>query len=155
MAQATKSRAQGARSKTTKPTKRKAAKATKTRKPSTAQSRPSRNGVSHNGAGNGVAQAAKKAKTPLLASGAAVAGAAGGLALGVRQARKSKMLRRPLVKVDSHDLAKAAKNVGEFGMHVGELASELRRNREESDGSKRRSPIEVVLDGLTSRGHKS
>lgn len=122
MAQATKPRAQSARSKTT---KRKAAKAAKTRKPSTAQSRPSRNGASRNGAANGVMQAAKKAKTPLLAGGAAVAGAAGGLALGVRQARKSKMLRRPLAKVDSHDLAKAAKNVGE-----------------------------VVLEGLASRGRK-
>lgn len=148
MAQATKSRARGARSKTT---ERKATKVAKTRKPTAAQSRPSRNGASSNGVSHGVAEAAKKAKTPLLAGGAAVAGAAGGLALGVRQARKSKMLRRPLVKVDSHDLAKAAKNVGEFGMHVGELASELRRNREESDGSKRRSPIEVVLQGLTHR----
>lgn len=152
MAQATKPRAQSARSKTT---KRKPAKATKARKPGQAQPRPSRNGASSNGVGNGVAQAAKKAKTPLLAGGAAVAGAAGGLALGVRQARKSKLLRRPLVKVDSHDLAKAAKNVGEFGVHVGELASELRRNREESDGSKRRSPVEVVLEGLTSRGRSS
>jgi hypothetical protein len=149
MAQATKSRAQSARSKTTK------RKATKARKPSTVKSRSSRNGASSNGVGHGVAEVAKKAKTPLLAGGAAVAGAAGGLALGVHQARKSKVLRRPMVKVDSHDLARAAKNVGEFGMHVGELASELRRNREESDGSKRRSPIEVVLEGLTSRGHKS
>jgi len=94
---------------------------------------------------------ARKAKTPLLAGGAAVAGAAGGLALGARQARKSKMMRRPMVKVDSHDLAKAAKNVGRFGVEMGELASELRKNREETDSARRRSPIEVVLQGLTTR----
>jgi hypothetical protein len=71
--------------------------------------------------------------------------------LGARQARKSKALRRPKVKVDSHDLARAAKSVGRFGMEMGDLASELRRNREEADGAKRRSPVEIVLDGLTHR----
>jgi hypothetical protein len=59
------------------------------------------------------------------------------------------------VKIDSHDLAKAAKEVGQFGMDVGQLASELRRNREVVQGTKRRSPIEVVLQGLTSRDHSS
>lgn len=145
MAQATKSRAPSASKATT---KRKVAKA---RKPSAARSRPSRNGASSDGAANEVVHAAKKAKMPLIASGAAVAGAAGGMALGVRRARKSKLLRRPLVKVDSHDVARAAKSVGRFGMEMGELASELRRNREEADGAKRRSPIEIVLDGLTHR----
>lgn len=59
--------------------------------------------------------------------------------------------QRPRVKVKSRDLAKAAKDIGEFGSQVGRLASELQRNREESNGSKRRSPVEVVLQGLTSR----
>jgi len=148
MAQATKSRARSASKKTT---KRKAAKA---RGPSTVQSRPSRNGAS-SGATDEVAKAAKKAKTPLIASGAAVAGAAGGMALGVRKARKSKLLRRPLVKVDSHDVAKAAKSVGRLGVEVGELASELRRSRELTNGARRRSPIEVVLQGLTHRSASS
>jgi hypothetical protein len=61
------------------------------------------------------------------------------------------MPRKPLVKVDSRDLAKAAKDVGEFGMQLGQLASELRRTREEAGVAKRRSPIEVVLQGLTTR----
>lgn len=153
MAQATKSRTRGASSKTT---KRKAAKArkpsVKTRKPSAPKARPSGNGAaSHNGAGHEVVQAAKKAKTPLIASGAAVAGAAGGMALGVRRTRKSKVLRRPLVKLDSHHVAKAAKSVGRLGVEVGELASELRRNRELTNGAERRSPIEVVLESLTHR----
>lgn len=156
MAQATKSRAQGARSKTT---KRKATKATKVRKPSSTQSHPngsgasSKNGsgASSNGVSHGVAEAAKKAKTPLIAGGAAVAGAASGLALGARRMRRSKPLRRPLVKVDSHDVARVAKSVGRLGIEMGELASELRRSRELSNGARRRSPIEVVLQGLTHR----
>jgi hypothetical protein len=109
-----------------------------------------------------VGRAASKARTPLLASGAAIAGVAGGIALGTRQTRRSKLLQRrpkvkigPKVKIDSHDLTKAAKEVGQFGLDVGQLASELRRNREAADGAKRRSPIEVVLQGLTSRGSSS
>jgi hypothetical protein len=99
-----------------------------------------------------VGRAASRAKTPLLAGSAAVAGVAGGIALG----RNSKARpRRPKVKIDSHDLAKAAKEVGQFGVDVGQLASELRRNREAAHGAKKRSPIEVVLEGLTSRGHGS
>jgi hypothetical protein len=109
-----------------------------------------------------VGRAANKARTPLLAGGAALAGVAGGIALGARQTRRSKLLQRrpqvkigPKVKIDSHDLAKAAKEVGQFGVDVGQLASELRRNREAADGTKRRSPIEVVLQGLTSRSNSS
>jgi hypothetical protein len=105
-------------------------------------------------AASSVGRAASKAKTPLLAGSAAVAGVAGGIALG----RSSKARpRRPKVKIDSHDLAKAAKEVGQFGIDVGQLASELRRNREAAHGhgAKKRSPIEVVLEGLTSRGHGS
>jgi hypothetical protein len=103
-------------------------------------------------AGRNVGRVAQKAKTPLLAGGAAVAGAAGGLALGTRQARKSKLLRRPKMKIRSKDLAKAARNAGQLGMEVSEIATELRRNREQTNGSSRRSPVEVVLDGLTHRG---
>jgi len=103
-------------------------------------------------AGRSIGKAASKAKTPLLAGGAAVAGAAGGLALGARAARKSKGVRRPKVKIRSRDLARAARDVGQFGMDVGQLASELRKNREQANGANRRSPVEVVLDGLTHRG---
>lgn len=104
-------------------------------------------------AGHSVGKAARKAKTPLIAGSAAVAGAAGGLALGARQARKSKALRRPKVKIRSQDLARAARDVGQFGMDVGQLAGELRKNREAANGTKHRSPVEVVLDGLTHRRH--
>jgi len=110
-------------------------------------------------AASSVGRAASKAKTPLLASGAAVAGVAGGLALGTRQTRHSKVLqRRPKIKmkIDSRRLSKAAKEVGRFGVDVSQLASELRRNREQANGTKShsRSPIEVVLQGLTSRARR-
>jgi hypothetical protein len=114
-------------------------------------------GSSAGDAGRSVADVASKAKAPLLASGAALAGVAGGIAIGARSARQAKGMRRPKVKIDSHDLARAAKEVGRFGADVGQLAAELRRNREQAhgNGARRRSPVEVVLDGLTSRGNGS
>jgi hypothetical protein len=163
----TKTRASNRRGKSTtrKPTKAKA------RRPSTAKTPTNGGGSSASArkavegaakqaghtvsdAGRSAGRAARSAKTPLLAGGAALAGVAGGIALGTRQARHSKTpLRRPKLKVDSHQIARAAKDVGEFGAGVGQLAAELRRNREQaSNSSKRRSPIEVVLQGLTTRG---
>jgi hypothetical protein len=109
-------------------------------------------------AGHAVGGAMSKAKVPLLAGGAALAGAAGGLALGTRQARRGgigarALSRRPQVKVRSQDLAKAAKEVGSFGAQVGRLASELHQAREatKNGSGAHRSPVEVVLDGLTAR----
>lgn len=101
-------------------------------------------------AGGKVAQAASRAKVPLMAGGAALAGAAGGIALGARQAHHKSGLRG----VGSKDLAKAAKKAGEVGAQIGEVALEVRRARETANGNGRthRSPIEVVLQGLTSRG---
>jgi hypothetical protein len=100
-------------------------------------------------AGGKVASVASKAKVPLLAGGAALAGAAGGLALGTRQAHH----KNRLGKVSSKELAKAAKKVGEVGAQVGEVALEVRRARDSTNGNGKvhRSPIEVVLQGLTSR----
>lgn len=98
-------------------------------------------------AGQAVGKVASKAKTPLLAGGAVLAGAAGGLAVGM------KMSRGKRVKIRSRDVARAAKEVGGFGQQVGELVTELRHVREDSGNGagKHRSPIEVVLDGLTAR----
>jgi hypothetical protein len=89
-----------------------------------------------------------RAKVPLLAGGAALAGAAGGIALGARQARRHTVLGR----VGSDDLTKLARKAGDVGMQVGELAFEVKRARETSNGKVRRSPVEVVLQGLTHRG---
>ncbi len=107
------------------------------------------------GAGHAVGSAASKAKIPLVAGGAALAGAAGGLALGARQRRRHgafgmAVSRRPQVKVKSRDLAKVAKEVGSAGAQVGRFASELQQAREATNG-RPRSPVEVVLEGLTAR----
>lgn len=104
--------------------------------------------------------AVSKAKVPLIAGGAALAGAAGGAVLGARQARRNgpaarALSRRPQMKVRSQDLAKAAKEVGSFGAQVGRLASELQQARETAGNGSQRSPVEVVLDGLTARRRSS
>lgn len=109
-------------------------------------------------AGHAVGSAASKARVPLVATGAALAGAAGGLALGVRQGRRHGglgMTRRPLVKVRSRDLAKVAKEVGNFGAQVGQVASEMQHARMEGGSDRHRSPVEVVLEGLTARRSRS
>ncbi|HEY5815614.1 MAG TPA: hypothetical protein VIS95_04670 [Solirubrobacterales bacterium] len=62
------------------------------------------------------------------------------MALGARQARRS----------NRRNLAKAARNVGTFGTQMGRLASEIHQARESGNG-KHRSPVEVVLEGLTAR----
>jgi hypothetical protein len=97
---------------------------------------------------------AGKAKLPLVASGAALAGVAGGVALATsRKGHRGGIgaLRKPKIKVDTGDVARVAKEVGSFSTQVGELAGELQRNREAAHDGKHRSPIEVALHGLTSR----
>ena len=78
-----------------------------------------------------VGTAADKAKIPLAVGGAALAGAAGGAMLGARQARRRK--------------STAAR--------LGDFALQMQRARQTTpNGSARhRSPVEVVLEGLTSR----
>jgi len=100
-------------------------------------------------AGGKVASVAGKAKVPLLAGGAALAAGAGGLAFGARQAHR----KSGLGGISSKDVAKAARKVGDVGAQVGEVALEVRRARQATNGNGKvhRSPIEVVLQGLTQR----
>ena len=110
-------------------------------------------------AGQVLSKVAKKAKTygktPILIGGTALAGAAGGLALGARRNRPRKVLGvevpRNGVHVKSRDIARTARQVGKFTETAGHIAAELRRANEESNGKTRLSPIEVVLRGLTTR----
>jgi hypothetical protein len=104
-------------------------------------------------AGGMVGRAASKAKVPLLAGGAALAGAAGGLVLGSRHMHHKSGFAKVSSKVSSKDFAKAARKAGDVGAQVGEIALEVRRARDSADGHAKnhRSPIEVVLQGLTSR----
>lgn len=76
-----------------------------------------------------VGNAADKAKMPLVAGGAALAGMAGGAVLGARRAHRHSRMDKAI-----------------------KLAHELRQARQPPNGSKQhRSPVEVVLQGLTSR----
>jgi hypothetical protein len=114
-----------------------------------------RNAVSS--AGKGAGQAASKAKIPLLAGGAALAGTVGGVVIGSTHSGGKVLgisLPKPKrVKIRSQDLAKAAKGVGRFGENVGELTAEFRRVREGLAGpdAKQNSPLEILLKGLTTR----
>lgn len=115
------------------------------------------------GAGQTVGKVASKAKVPLVAGGAAIAGAGGAMALAAasKGGRKNKvglkslkgaMPKKPKVKIKSGDLAKAAKEVGKVSAQVGEIANGIQRAQDSSNGDgKHRSPIEVVLQGLTAR----
>ncbi len=108
-------------------------------------------------AGKEAGHAVNKAKLPLLAGGAAVAGTVGGLVLGASRSGDKvlgvKLPKSKRVKLRSRDFSKAAKEVGRFGENVGELTTELRRAREglASGDGKQSSPIEVLLSSLTSR----
>jgi hypothetical protein len=95
---------------------------------------------------------ATRLKTPVIAGGAAVAGLVGGLALAKRgSSRKVLGVPVPSAQTTSQNLAEAAKQIGGFGERVGELANEVRIVREGVAHSHKRSPVEVVLEGLTSR----
>jgi hypothetical protein len=108
-------------------------------------------------ASHATSQAVSKARIPLLAGGAALAGTVGGVVFGAtRSGGKVLGVKLPepkRVKIRSKDLAKAAKEVGRFGENVGDLTTELRRAREglaNGEGG-HNSPIEVLLKGLTHR----
>jgi hypothetical protein len=108
-------------------------------------------------AGHATAQAVSKARIPLLAGGAALAGTVGGVVFGATRSGGKvlgvKLPESKRVKIRSKDLAKAAKEVGRFGENVGDLTTELRRAREglANGDAKHNSPIEVLLKGLTHR----
>jgi hypothetical protein len=114
-----------------------------------AQAAKRRVGAAVNGAGK-----LGNVKAPLIASGAALAGVAGGWALSGARDRVPGMKgnggRR--IHLDSKDISHTAKQIGAFTEQLGSLAAEIRRTRETAAGAEtRRSPIEVVLQGLTAR----
>ena len=94
------------------------------------------------------------------AGGAVIAGAAGGAALASRQSHRHRGLANGIAhgvrKIDADDVARAAKRVGDATARAGQFAADFQRARESSNGAgngngKHRSPIEVVLQGLTTR----
>jgi hypothetical protein len=107
--------------------------------------------------GRTIGNTTSKAKLPALASGAAIAGLAGGVALGARGRSRRKLMgvplpRRSVLKASTKNLASSAQNAARFGEQLAELTTEVKRTREAVQGGEKRSPVEVVLEGLTHRG---
>jgi hypothetical protein len=108
--------------------------------------------------GNAVTSAAKRFKTPAIAASVGLAGLAGGVALGRGKGKNS---RGPLLwppgsgrKSTSKTLSEAVKNVGAAAEQTAQVAERVRRVSEAIGADQtapRRSPIEVVLEGLTRR----
>lgn len=116
-------------------------------------------------AGSALGDVAQKAKVPALAAGAGLAGLAGGVALARRNSPR-RVLGVPVpgksgTQAMSKSLAEATKNARSFGEGMESLAGEVRKVREGfaqagaanagGNADSRRSPIEVVLQGLTRR----
>jgi hypothetical protein len=106
-------------------------------------------------AGRAVGSAANAAKVPAVAGGAALAGLVGGMAIARGGRRKVLGVpvpgtRRPLVKIKA-GRGKGAKQMLKTGQQVADLAIEVRQARRQLAPDRKRSPIEVVLDGLTAR----
>jgi len=117
--------------------------------------------------GDSIATAARKAKGPMLTAGATAAGLAGGLVLGSRARSKSRgvtALLAPQRRVlgvpvgRKNGVIRTAKALGEVARELSSASNrvsaatdEVRQVREELEKTTRRSPIEVLLDGLTHR----
>ena len=135
---------------------------------------PSRNGSPASSAvakaketGDSIATAARRAKGPVLTAGATAAGLAGGLALGSRAASKRhrvgalfapqrRVLGVPVGRKNgavrtAKALGQVARELSSATNQVSATTDEVRQVREQLDRANRRSPLEVVLDGLTHR----
>jgi hypothetical protein len=95
--------------------------------------------------------AAKKAKTPIVAGGAGVAGLAAGTALGalLRGSRRPRVLGMPVPR--AQQIKTGAQKAVRAGRWFYDVQTDLRLLREHVEHSRRQSPIEVLLSGLTSR----
>lgn len=117
--------------------------------------------------GDSIATAARKAKGPMLAAGATAAGLAGGLALGSRATSKRRGVsgllaprrrvlgvpigRRNGVVRTAKALGQVARELNSATQQVSTTTDDIRQIREQLDKANRRSPLEVVIDGLTHR----
>ena len=105
--------------------------------------------------GQTVGKAAGKAKGPAIAGGAALAGLAGGLALASSRVKSRRVFgvpvpRRSKLTKTGKALGHVAAQVGSTSQQLAVLNEEVRRTREQADRANR-SPVEVLLSGLTNR----
>ena len=101
-------------------------------------------------AGDTVASIAQRSTGPALTAGAAAAGLAGGLLIGSRVTSGRRLFgRRRSGAVVA--LASGARRAAAMAGKASNTADDIRAIREQLENANRRSPIEVVLDGLTHR----
>ena len=142
--------------------------ATKTRSTPSANGGPASSAVAKaKETGDSIATAARKAKGPMIAAGATAAGLAGGLAIGSRATAKRRGVsallapRRRVLGVPvgrqngvmrgAKALGRVARDLSSATERVSSTTNDIREIREQLDKANRRSPLEVVLDGLTHR----
>jgi hypothetical protein len=101
-------------------------------------------------AGDTVASIAQRSTRPALAAGAAAAGLAGGLLIGSRVTSGRRLLGRRRSRAVVA-LASGARRAAAMAGKASNTADDIRAIREQLENANRRSPIEVVLDGLTHR----
>lgn len=119
------------------------------------------------GAGDSVATAARTAKGPMLAAGATAAGLAGGVALGSKLGSRRTGLsgllsprrrvfgvpigRKSGVIKAGEALGKVARELASARKQASVATDDVHQIREQLEQGNRRSPVEVVLEGLTHR----
>jgi hypothetical protein len=100
---------------------------------------------------------AGRARLPLVAGGAALVGAAGGAAIAAARANggRAHARRAPRPHVSRKDIARTADRLAAAGEQIGRFSTGFRELRHDghatTDQGRHRSPIEIVLDGLTAR----
>jgi hypothetical protein len=102
-------------------------------------------------ASNGGGALRRLTRTPAVAGGAAAAGLAAGAALGavLRSDRRPRVMGLPLPR--GHEVKTGARQAVRAGRWLYEVQTDVRLLREQAAQSRRQSPVEVLLSGLTSR----
>ena len=117
--------------------------------------------------GGAIASTARRARGPALMAGAAAASLAGGLVIGSRIGSRSALAAlshrrrnvlglpvgsKPTLATTARALGRGAKQIGAATSKASTTADDIHKIRAHLEQDNRRSPIEVVLDGLTHRG---
>ncbi len=163
---AAKSRASASRSQTARKPRRKASSSKPRRKASSSAQKGALDAAKDattkgtNAAGNAVTSAAKKLKTPLIATGTGLAGIAAGIAVTRTKSKGISGISLPsrgTRRATTKGLGEAAKSIGLLAERTGKVAQQVRVASEAigegSEPRKSKSALEVALEGLTSRRH--
>jgi hypothetical protein len=105
----------------------------------------------HTSSNGSVAGSVQRLPRPAVAGGAAAAGLAAGTALGVvlRAHRRPRLMGLPLPR--GKEIKEGARQAVRAGRWLYEVQTDVNLLREQAQQTRRQSPIEVLLSGLTSR----